>query len=111
MTYNNKKFETIGEIFNEALRLAKKNKKEALEFFKAYIQYILEDADDINTLEEAEERAKHNFGYFAGYYSADVCKLIYKTFQCSHPIFGDKPFEVSPEEAFRLGQESARKHK
>lgn len=111
MTYKNKEFNTFGEIFDEALRLVKKNKNEALEFFKAYIQYIFDDAEDVNTLEEAEERAKHNFGYFAGYYSPEVCNIIYKTFQCSHPIFGDKPFDVTPEEAFRMGQEAANKCK
>jgi hypothetical protein len=26
-----------------------------------------------------------------------------------HPIFGDKPFNVSPEEAFRKGQEMTKK--
>ena len=104
MTYDNKTFDTIGEIFDEALRLARTNKNEALNFFREYIQTILDEADDVNTWEEAENRAKSNFGYFAGYYSEDVCKLMYDTFQCSHPIFGDKPYDVTPDFAFQMGK-------
>ena len=57
------------------------------------------------TYAEAEEIAKSNFGYFAGYYDEETCAIIYDTYQCSHPIFGDKPFDVSPEEAFKKGME------
>ena len=104
MNYDfNKK--TFGEVFNKALKLAKENKNEAQEFFKQYIQFILEDNDKVNTIEEAERIAKSNFGYFAGYYTQEVCDIIYETYQCSHPIFGDKPFDVSPEEAFQKGLE------
>jgi GTP cyclohydrolase I len=60
---------TFGEVFNKALELAKENKNEAQEFFKQYIQFILEDNDKVNTIEEAERIAKSNFGYFAGYYN------------------------------------------
>ena len=99
---------TFGEVFNKALELAKENKNEAQEFFKQYIQLILEDNDEVNTIEEAERIAKSNFGYFAGYYNQKVCDIIYETYQCSHPIFGDKPFDVSPEEAFKKGLERGR---
>ena len=99
---------TFGEVFNKALELAKENKNEAQEFFKQYIQFILEDNDEVNTIEEAERIAKSNFGYFAGYYNQEVCDIIYETYQCSHPIFGDKPFDVSPEEAYQKGLERGR---
>lgn len=99
---------TFGEVFDNALKLAKENKNEAQEFFKQYIQFILEDNDNVNTIEEAERIAKSNFGYFAGYYSQEVCDIIYETYQCSHPIFGDKPFSVSPEEAYQKGLELSR---
>ena len=101
---------TFGEVFNKALKLAKENKNEAQEFFKQYIQFILEDNDKVNTIEEAERIAKSNFGYFAGYYTQEVCDIIYETYQCSHPIFGDKPFSVSPEEAYQKGLELGRKY-
>ena len=99
---------TFGEIFNKAFELAKENKNEAQEFFKQYIQFILEDNNKVNTIEEAERIAKSNFGYFAGYYTQVVCDIIYETYQCSHPIFGDKPFDISPEEAYRKGLERGR---
>ena len=41
---------TFGEVFNKALELAKENKNEAQEFFKQYIQFILEDNDKVNTI-------------------------------------------------------------
>ena len=105
MIYNFDKLDTFCKIFNKGLQLAKKDKSEAQEFLKQYIQFILEDNDKVNTLEEAERIAKSNFGYFAGYFDQKVCDIIYKTYQCSHPIFGDKPFEVDPEEAYKKGLE------
>ena len=111
MIYNGIELKTMGEIFNKALELAKNDKNEAAKFFKCYIEYIYNDNNNINvnSLEEATRIAKSNFGYFAGYYNQKVCDIIYKTYQCTHPIFGDKPFDVSPEEAFRKGQEMAKK--
>jgi len=99
---------TFGEIFNKALKLAKENKNEAQVYFAEYVQHILNVNDKVNTIEEAERIAKSNFGYFAGYYNQKVCDIIYETYQCSHPIFGDKPFDVSPEEAFQKGLERGR---
>lgn len=109
MIYKGKKLTTVGEVFNEGLSLAINDKAEAIEFFKVYINQIFNDNDDVTSLEEAERIAKSNFGYFAGYYDQDVCDIIYSTYGCSHPIFGDKPFNVSPEEAFNKGQELANK--
>lgn len=109
MIYNFKiDYQKFSDIFNEGLILAKTNKQEAQNFFKQYIQYILEDNDKVNTIEEAERIAKSNFGYYAGYFNQEVCDIIYKTYQCSHPIFGDKPFAVSPEEAYQKGLEIGR---
>ena len=109
MNYNGKNLNTMGEVFDKALQLAKENKEESKNFFKLYIEYILENNDKVNSLEEAEKIAKANFGYFAGYYNPEVCDIIYKTYQCSHPIFGDKPFSVSAEEAYKKGLESTNK--
>ncbi len=106
MVYNNKTLNTFGELFNEGLRLARENKEEAQEFFKEYINYISK--ENGCSLEEAERIAKSNFGYFAGYYNQEVCDIIYKTYQCSHPIFGDKPFSVSAEDAYKKGLEIGR---
>lgn len=111
MEYKGKNLSTMGEVFDKALQLAKEDKEEALEFFKEYVKHILEDNDEVNSLDEAEKIAKGNFGYFAGYYDPEVCDIIYKTYQCSHPIFGDKPFEVSPEDALKKGLEMGSKLK
>ena len=99
---------TFGEIFDKALKLAKTNKQEAQVYFAEYVQHILNVNDKVNTIEEAERIAKSNFGYCAGYYNQTVCDIIYKTYQCSHPIFGDRPFNISPEEAFQKGLERGR---
>ena len=108
MNYKGNDLKTFGELFNYALNLAKNDKQEAKNFFKEYIEYIYRDNDEVNSLERATEIAKSNFGYFAGYYDQEVCDIIYETYQCSHPIFGDKPFDVSPEEAFQKGLELGR---
>jgi len=111
MNYKGKELNTIGEVFDEALHLAKTDQNDALDFFKTYVEYIFEDNENINTLNEAERIAKANLGYFAGYYTPEICDIIYKTYQCSHPIFGDKPFSVDPEEAYRKGLEMGSKLK
>lgn len=111
MKYKGKNLSTMGEVFDKALQLAKENKEESLEFFKEYIKDILEDNDEVNSLNEAEKIAKANFGYFAGYYSQEVCDIIYETYQCSHPIFGNKPFEINPEDAYKKGLEIGSKLK
>ena len=107
MWYCNKEYSKIGEVFNLALKLAKEDKQEAMKFFRSYIDWIQDNNPD-KSFEECEEIAKSNFGYVAGYYDEETCKIIYNTYQCSHPIFGDKPFDASPEEAFRKGQESVK---
>ena len=107
MEYRGKTYKTMGEVFNEALHLAKTDSYEAKEFFKEYINCISN--DNHYSWDKATEIAKSNFGYFAGYYDAETCDIIYKTYQCSHPIFGDKPFSVSPEEAYKKGLEIGRK--
>lgn len=111
MKYKDKILKTMGEVFEFALNLAKTNKEEAQNFFKAYVEYILEDNDKVNTIEEAERITKSNLGYFAGYYNQEVCDIIYETYQCSHPIFGDKPFSVSAEDAYKKGIELKEKEK
>lgn len=111
MNYKGKELNSMGEVFDEALRLAQTDRNDALNFFRAYVEYIFENNEKINTLNEAEKTAKANFGYFAGYYTPEICDIIYKTYQCSHPIFGDKPFSVDPEEAHKKGLEIGSKLK
>jgi hypothetical protein len=111
MEYKGKNLKTIGEVFKVAINLAKNNKQEAQNFFKEYIEHIYRNNNEVYSLERATEIAKNNFGYFAGYYSQEVCDIIYETYQCSHPIFGNKPFEVNPEDAYKKGLEIGSKLK
>ena len=92
MIYEGKKLNTIMEVFDEALRCAKTNKDKASDFFKSYVESIL-NANNV-TYDEAEKIAKSNLGYFAGYCDKETIDIIYKTYQCSHPIFGDKPLVI-----------------
>ena len=107
MNYRGKTYKTMGEVFNEALRLAKTDSYEAQEFFREYINWI--SIQNHYSWDKATEIAKSNFGYFAGYYDEETCDIIYKTYQCSHPIFGYKPFSVSAEEAYQKGLEMGKK--
>lgn len=93
------------DIFEYGLKLAKERKKnEANEYFKAYIQYIYDEntRDEVPTIKDAENRAKGNFGYYAGYYGDDIRKKIYKYYEAAHPIFGNR-YNISSEEAFNIG--------
>ena len=101
MIFNGKELKTVGEIFNTALELARTNKNDAHDFFLQYVKYIMEENGE--SFDWAVELAKFNLGYIAGYYSKDVVDLIYKTYECCHPVFDDKPYEMSPEEAFNMG--------
>lgn len=100
MIYENKELNTIGEIFDKALSLAKKDKQKALDFLDAYATYVQE-ANNISK-EEALEIAKSNFGYFAGYFDDSVRKIIYDTYQAAHPIFGNA--SVTSEQAYEMGK-------
>ena len=68
MKYKGETFNTIEGVFNKSLELQQADNEEELsEFFKAYIQHIYEEADDIHSLEEAKERAISNFECFMEY--------------------------------------------
>lgn len=109
MIWKNKELKTIGEIFDTALDLAKNDTYEAGVFYNAYIDYV-RDANG-STREEAEKIVKSNLGYFAGYYDSKTCDLIYKVYCTEHPVFGKKPFGISPEDAFNAGLEAGYKYK
>lgn len=109
MIWENKELKTVGEIFDTALNLAKTDNYKAGVFYNAYIDYV-RDANG-SSREEAEKIVKGNLGYFAGYYDKEVCDIIYSTYCCEHPIFGKRPFSVSPEDAYLAGLEAGYKYK
>lgn len=108
MVFEGKTLETMGEIFNTALDVAKTgNSDRCQEFLTSYVEYIVSESN-LNVA-EAENIAKSNLGYFAGYYSSGVYETINKAYGAVHPVFGKNPFEVSPEEAYKKGLEARTK--
>ena len=107
MVYKDQVLETMEDVFNKALELAKsENAGECAEFLECYATYIRnETPTEFPTLELAYQCAKGNLGYFAGYYNNEIYELINKTYGAVHPIFRCNPFEVSPEDAYRKGLE------
>ena len=104
MNYRGKQYNTMGEVFDLALRLDKKDPDgEAKDFFHEYVNYI----SIVNhyNWDKSVECAKSNLGYFAGYYNRETYDIINKVYKAQHPIFGCNPFDVSPEEAFNKGKE------
>ncbi len=102
-----RKSEGFRQIFDEALRVAKEGTKELQEeFLSGYAKYINEDnPKEAPTYEDALKIAKSNFGYFAGYYDNETYRIINEAYQAVHPVFGCNPFDISPEDAFKKGQE------
>lgn len=75
---------------------------EAAEYIDAYAKFIRErvEAGEL-TCDDPHERALANIGYEAAYQDSETARLIWETFNTSHPIFGRTI--PSPEEAFAAG--------
>lgn len=113
MIFEGVKLETMGEIFEKALEVAKsKEHKRCESFLFCYTDWIKEENPEMD-IKDCLERAKSNLGYFAGYYSTDVAKLIENSYRAQHPIFGSvyNRDKYTAEDFFRMGQEQARKYK
>ena len=109
MKYRGKEYNTIGEVFNLALKLAKESPEEAKEFFYEYVNYI--STANHYSWDKSIEIAKCNLGYFAGYYDRETYDIINKIYEAQHPIFGCNPFDVSSKDAFNKGMEIGLKEK
>lgn len=110
MKYRGKEYNTIGEVFNLALKLAKESpEEEAKEFFYEYVNHI----STVNhfSWDKSIEIAKHNLVYLAGYYNRKIYNIISKTYKAQHPIFKCNPFDISPEDALNKGMEIGLKEK
>ena len=108
MVFEGKTLETMEEIFNTALDIAKTADSDRCQaFLTSYIKYIM--SENNCNIAEAERIAKSNLGYFAGYYSSEVYETINKAYGAVHPVFGCNPFDLSPEEVYRKGLEAGRK--
>lgn len=89
--------------------------KEAKKYLKDYIKWIQGeiDKDPKRKGDNAEQIAKSNIGYFAGYYSNKTRERVEELYDCAHPVFG--PIKENgapgPMEAFKMGVEMAQKSK
>ena len=92
----NFKANNFENLFEEALRIARETPEYASEFLQSYASYILEDAPDISTMEDAIKRAKTNIGYHAGRFDRSVVDLMYEVYDCEHPYFGKRPYDMTP---------------
>ena len=109
---------TYGEILGPAMKII--DHDDAKQYFKSYVEYLIPhiiekhtDADDEFIYMESVNIAKHNLGYFAGYYDNETRNRVEKLFECSHPIFGsiEEYGEISPESAFEMGKKLALKYR
>jgi len=102
-----------GETFGDCLRPAMtvKTQEEADQYLKDYTNFILEERSNEGkpvTPDRAEQIAKSNIGYYAGYFSQETRVRVENLFNCIHPILGPASKPVTAEEAFKLGQEMAK---
>lgn len=110
MVFENKKYETMGEIFSLANSLAKEGVKSKCEdFLIAYATSILDANESVTNYEDALKIAKSNLGYFAGYFNSTTYELVNKTYGAIHPIFKTNPFDIAPEEIYRISLENRTK--
>jgi hypothetical protein len=70
---------------------------DAMEFIDDYATYLKPFHDDNYKV------AVDNLGYLVGYLDAEDAKEIFEFFEIGHPLLGDKPWELSPEDIFKIG--------
>lgn len=106
---DNKEVLTYGECLHPAMKIT--DKEDAKQYFASYVDFIQKHLDkepNENGL-TAEQIAKQNLGYFAGYYDNETRLRVEELFECSHPIFGNaKNGTPTPEEAFEMGKKRAK---
>lgn len=97
-----KKTLTVGEVLGTAMTIT--DQEDAKQYFEAYVNYLVE-CHGIKR-STAENSAKANLGYYAGYYDNETRERVERLFLCEHPIFGNiKENGVpTPEEAFNMGK-------
>ena len=77
MIFENKNYETMGEIFSLANSLAKEGIKSKCEHFLiAYVTSILDENESVTNYEDALNIAKSNLGYFAGYLIVKLMNVL-----------------------------------
>ena len=79
----NKPVVTVGDTLD--MICAIDNSQDAQEFIREYAVYQQVGNPTLSWM-QAEEMAKHNIGYIAGYCSDEKRRHIYQTFGVGHPI-------------------------
>jgi len=98
----NKDILTYGECLGPAMQIT--DIADAKQYFDAYIAYLQKFSAEFEGGKTAEQIAKINLGYYAGYYSDETRERVERLFDCSHPYFGKiVAYKVTPEEAFDIG--------
>jgi len=109
----NKEILTLREIFEPAMSITEQ--EDANQYLADYIAYTQKwlDKEPRQDNMTAEDIAKHNFGYYAGYYGEDARRRVEKLFNCEHPIFGSIEKNGSPSftQAFEAGKNMANSKK
>ena len=110
MKFNPKNKETL--TFRETLEptISITEQANADQYLKDYIAYIRKwlDKEPRQDNMTAEQIAKANLGYYAGYFDRETRIRVEKLFHCEHPFFGKATeHEVSPKEAFEIGKRLA----
>lgn len=89
-TFNpeNKKTLTYGECLKPAMEIT--DEADAQQYFRAYASYIQLglDKEPRGDGMTAETIARHNLGYFAGYYDSATMERVNRLFNTAHPVFG-----------------------
>jgi hypothetical protein len=101
----NKEILTYGECLEPAMEIT--DAEEAKNYLTEYTVYQQKMMDkeklDYKGL-TAEQIAKQNLGYFAGYYNDETRLRIEELFICSHPFFGKAENGIpTNREAFEIG--------
>jgi hypothetical protein len=100
---------TYGEVVDAMIAI--KTREEAQVFFDAVVEEALADPK-IASREDAIARASGNLGYLMGYAPNQIDVELWESIGAVHPIFGKGcGKDVTPEEAFKMGQELAKKRR
>jgi hypothetical protein len=98
---------TYGDALGPAMKITEAD--DAAQYLAAYVAYLepnvkRERTDGMT----AEQVARVNLGYYAGYYDSETRERVERLFSCAHPIFG-KASAGTPtaDEAFAAGKAMA----
>lgn len=98
----NKDILTYAESLDPAMQIT--DAEDAKQYLAAYINYLQKFSAEFEGGKTAEQVAKINLGYYAGYYSDETRERVKNLFNCCHPIFGKvAEKQIAPAKAFQMG--------